>query len=40
MGRIRYGARSLDELRNREVEAARAREKSAARFGHNGGANV
>ena len=28
------------EPRNREIEAARAREKSAARFGQNGGANV
>ena len=28
------------EPRNRDVVAARAREKSAARFGHNGGANV
>ena len=28
------------EPRNRDVEAARAREKSAARFGRNGGVNV
>ena len=28
------------EPRNRDVVAARAREKSAARFGQNGGANV
>ena len=28
------------EPRNRDVEAARAREKSAARFGHNGGVDA